>query len=74
MTVSRGKVHEFLGMTLDYSTKGVCKVSMFKYIDECIAEFQKLEPKATKPKETAAPVNLFVVREAGEKLEPTKAC
>ena len=28
MTVRRGKVHDYLGMTLDYSEKGVLKVSM----------------------------------------------
>lgn len=28
MVVHRGSVHEYLGMTLDYSTKGVCKITM----------------------------------------------
>jgi hypothetical protein len=26
MTVHQGKIHEYLGMTLDYNTPGVCKV------------------------------------------------
>jgi hypothetical protein len=34
MTVHQGKVHEYLGMTLDYSTPGVCEVSMKKYTQE----------------------------------------
>ena len=28
MTVSQGKVHKYLGITLDYTTKGLCKVTM----------------------------------------------
>ena len=43
MKVSRGKVHQYLGMTLDYSTDGVVKVSMFDYIDEILAAFDKVE-------------------------------
>jgi hypothetical protein len=29
MTVSRGKVHKYLGMTLDYTVRGRVKISMF---------------------------------------------
>ena len=36
MTVNRGKVHKYLGMTLDYTTKGLCKVTMLDYIEEVI--------------------------------------
>ena len=32
MTMSRGKVHQYLGMTLDYSVHGQVKVTMFDYI------------------------------------------
>ena len=32
LTVKRGKVHEYLGMDLDYSRKGAVKVSMIKYL------------------------------------------
>ena len=32
MTVSRGKVHTYLGMTLDFTTPGQCKISMFDYV------------------------------------------
>ena len=34
MKVARGKVHTYLGMTLDFTTKGVVKQSMVDYIDE----------------------------------------
>ena len=34
MKVSRGLKHKFLGMDLDYSTRGQCKITMFGYVDE----------------------------------------
>ena len=39
MSVSRGLVHTYLGMTIDFSTKGQCKVSMPTYIKETLAAF-----------------------------------
>ena len=38
LTVTRGKVHEYLGMTIDYSTKGEVKFSMIEYIDKLLEE------------------------------------
>jgi hypothetical protein len=38
MMVHRGKIHEYLGMTLAYNTTGVCKVSMPKYTKEILLE------------------------------------
>jgi hypothetical protein len=29
MTVSRGKIHKYLGMTLDYTVHGQVKITMF---------------------------------------------
>ena len=72
MKVSRGKVHQYLGMTLDYSTDGVVKVSMFDYIDEILAAFDKVEPNGGGTKTSAAPENLFVVNEDCKKLSPSK--
>jgi Reverse transcriptase (RNA-dependent DNA polymerase) len=43
MTVSRGKVHRYLGMTLDYSTPG--QISMFDYINEILAAFEAANPR-----------------------------
>jgi hypothetical protein len=40
MTVSHGKVHKYLGMTLDYTTPGQVKISMFDYINEILAAFE----------------------------------
>jgi hypothetical protein len=72
MTVSRGKVHEYLGMTLDYTVRGRVMISMFGYIDEIIASWEKVEPKCTGTKTSAAPENLFTVDEDCEKLPADK--
>ena len=61
MKVSRGKVHEYLGMTLDYTTTGSVRVTMFKYIDEIIETFSKFD--IIKLKSTAAPEDLFKIDE-----------
>jgi len=34
LTTTKGKVLEYLGMTLYYMTKGKVKISMYKYIDK----------------------------------------
>ena len=41
MKVSRGQVHKYLGMTLDFRKKGQCIVSMFDYIEEILKAFEK---------------------------------
>jgi hypothetical protein len=38
LTITRGKVHKYLGMTIDYSIEGKVKISMKKYIDEVLDE------------------------------------
>ena len=42
LTLHRGKVHEYLGMDLDYSEKGKVKVLMIKYILKMIREFPEV--------------------------------
>jgi hypothetical protein len=39
MTVGRGRVHKYLGMTLDYTVRGRVNISMFDYIDKIINAF-----------------------------------
>ena len=85
MKVSRGKTHKYLGMTLDYSTPGECKITMIDYVDEILAAWEKVEPlideegfekvqsKARKTKTSAAPENLFKVDDDCKKLNSTKA-
>jgi hypothetical protein len=45
MTVNRGKVHTYLGMTLDYTVRGQVKISMIDYVDEILSAFDKAESK-----------------------------
>ena len=73
MKVSRGKVHKFLGMTLDFTTRGEVSVTMFDYIEELLNAFDKEEPKAKGTKSSAAPNDLFRVDEDSEKLQSNKA-
>ena len=72
MTVSRGKVHTYLGMTIDYTKRGQVAVTMFDYLKECVAIFDKVDPKANGTKSTAAPTNLFQVDEDCKKLPDDK--
>jgi hypothetical protein len=59
MTDSRGRVHKFLGMTLDYTIRGRVNISMFDYIDKIINAFDKAEPKGGGTMSSAAPDDLF---------------
>ncbi len=62
------KTHNYLGMDLDFSTKGAAKVSMIKYLKKIIIHFPK-EVKGTS--DSSCNKNLFKVRDPGEeKLLP----
>jgi hypothetical protein len=69
MTVSRGKVHKYLGMTLDYTVCGQVKITMIDYIDEILTAFDKADPKGGGTKTSAASENLFRDKDC-EKLQP----
>ena len=68
MTVSRGKVHTYLGMKLDFRRKGQVAITMFEFLREIVIAFEKVDPNAKGTKSSAAPSNLFVVDEDCEKL------
>jgi hypothetical protein len=72
MTVHRGKIHEYLGMTLDYNTTGVCKVSMPKYTKEILSEADIAMAECKGIKTSAAPKDLFTVNEESPKLDKRK--
>jgi hypothetical protein len=61
MTVSRGKIHKYLGITLDYTVCGQVKITMFDYVDEMLTAFDKVEPKGGGTKTSTAPDSLFKV-------------
>jgi hypothetical protein len=73
MQVSRGKIHKYLGMTLDYTMRGQVKVTMLGYISDILNAFDKAELKGGGTKTSAAPTNLFKVDEDCDKLGPEKA-
>jgi hypothetical protein len=63
LTVHRGLVHDYLGMDLDYTTKGKVGVSMIKYVDKVLEGFsEELGASAATP----AAEHLFQVRNDSE--------
>jgi hypothetical protein len=73
MTVSRGKIHKYLCMTLDYTVRGQVKITMFDYVNEILTAFDKAEPKGGGTKTSAAIDSLLKVDESFEKLKQNKA-
>ena len=63
MKVSRGKIHSYLGMTLDHSMRGQVQITMFDHIEDIIVAFEKAAPKSTSTKSGAAPDTLFKINE-----------
>ena len=72
MTLSRGKVHKYLGMTLDYTVCGQVQITMIDFLDEVLIAFDKAEPKGGSTNTIAALENLFKVDEDYEKLPQSK--
>ena len=67
ITVTRGDVHDYLGMDLDFSTKGTVKVSMIKYRKKI---FEAFPEKITSAAATPAADHLFEVRDDEERKPP----
>ena len=42
MSVIQGNIHKYLGMNLDYTVSGIARISVLKYIDEIMTEFEKM--------------------------------
>ena len=86
MKVHRGKIHTYLGMTLDFSTAKQIRISMTEYVKEIVAAWDKATPETDeqgfvkvpikrgwKGRSSAAPDNLFKVDDDAEKLSPVQA-
>jgi hypothetical protein len=71
--VSRGKVHNSLGMILDYSVDGQCMVTMIPYIQDILVIYKEAVPGALRKKNSAAHVDPFIVDESCVKLDHAKA-
>ena len=46
MAVSRGKVHKYLDMTLDYTVRGQVQIKMIDFLDEVLISFDSV-PRVT---------------------------
>jgi hypothetical protein len=73
MTVSRERVHKYLGMTLDYTVRGRVNILMFDYVDKIINAFDKAEPKGGSTKSSTTPDDLFKVDKDQEMFPLEKA-
>ena len=68
MKIVRGKIHEYLGMTLDYSVRGEVKVTMIPYIKDIVEKFTKHHDDSEKVAVTPASEHLFTVDEKATRL------
>ena len=70
MTIRRGKIHEYLGMTLDFSHAGKFVINMEGYIDEIMKNLpEDMSGTATTP----AGDHLFKTRDSATKLDAKTA-
>ena len=67
MKVCRGKVHEYIGMTLDFNAPGKVKVTMLPYMKEIVDDFTK-QSGDLKTAATPAAEHLFKIDEDAVKL------
>ena len=63
MTFNRGKKHKDLGMKLNYSKGGACKILMFEILKSILRIFDKIDTKAKGTNKSAVLANLFSVEE-----------
>ena len=74
LTVTRGKVHKYLGMMLDYRVDGKVKVIMTDNVDEILKDApQELLKPSRDQARTPAGKDLFDVDENSEKLDDDKS-
>ena len=69
---SRGKVHDYLGMELDFSNVGTVQIKMPKYVDEMIESFphsKELQREVVSP----ASEHLYLINEKGTKIDSERA-
>jgi hypothetical protein len=79
MNIHRGKVHKYLGMSLDFSHKGHFCVTMYDYLDGILQAFDAtlkkhgdgFTPVTKQQFKTPAPDYLFVLNEDCERLLQT---
>ena len=65
--VSRGKIHDYLGIQIDYTTLGEVKINMTRYIEKMIQEFP-FKNELKNGIKTPAGDHLFKVNKRANKL------
>jgi hypothetical protein len=70
LTITRGRIHDYLGMTLDYSEKGKVKIKMIDYVEKMLAD---LPPEMDGDAPTPAANHLFAVDDNQPKVDEQKA-
>ena len=70
LTVSRGKKHNYLGMVLDFSTRGAVQITIYDYIKNMLAELPAVMDGESR---TPAALHLFEVNEEAVKLSEKDA-
>ncbi len=70
MAATRGKVHDNLGMTLDFTEPGKVKITMSDYIENL---FDELPEDMSGTAATPAANHLFTVNDNATKLDADKA-
>jgi hypothetical protein len=79
MKVRCGKVHEYLDMMMDFSTKGEVHITMLKHLDDAVETFEKAQAiysegfikvkrKRSKSQLIAAPKDFFVINKQCKNL------
>ena len=50
LTSTRGKIHDYLGMTLDFTEDGIVKIDMRDYVEKVLGKMpDKMDGTATTP-------------------------
>jgi hypothetical protein len=70
LAASYGKIHEYLGMTIDYSEDGKVKLTMYDYLEDILEESPEDMKGVTR---TVASDHLFTVNPECTKLNPETA-
>ena len=70
LTVNRGKIHDYLGMVLDYSNPGKVIIDMKQYIKNTL---DSLPPDMSGTAKTPATPNLFKIPPSSNKLDQSVA-
>ena len=68
MKVCRGKIHQYIGMTLDFTQPGEVKVTMLPYMQEIISEYTKYS-NDSKTAVTPVADHLFKIDKDAMKLD-----